>query len=74
MQYSQSHDEDIMVHFVGGGQGLWSQLRSLPWSEVELIANGGKEMSDSAERSDESNQTQSKNQPIHRLEIPTKSL
>ncbi len=29
-----------MVHFVGGGQGLWSQLRALSWSEVELIARG----------------------------------
>ena len=41
MQYSHSHDGDIMVHFLNGGQGLWSQLRSLSWSEVELIATGG---------------------------------
>ncbi len=41
MQYSQSHNGDIMVHFIGGGQGLWSQLRGLSWAEVELIANGG---------------------------------
>ncbi len=40
MQYSHSQDRDIMVHFVGGGQGLWSQLRSLPWSEIELVAKG----------------------------------
>ncbi len=40
MQYSHSQDGDIMVHFVGGGQGLWSQLRSLSWSEVELVARG----------------------------------
>ncbi len=40
MQYSQSHDGDIMVHFVSGGQGLWSQLRSLSWSEVEQVARG----------------------------------
>ena len=41
MQYSHSQDGDIMVHFVGGDQALWSRLRSLPWSEVEVIANGG---------------------------------
>ena len=41
MQYSHSQDGDIMVHFVGGTQGLWSQLRSLSWSEIELIASGG---------------------------------
>ncbi len=41
MQYSESHNGDIMVHFVSGGQGLWSQLRGLSWSEVELIATGG---------------------------------
>lgn len=40
MQYSHSQDGDIMVHFIGGSQGLWSQLRSLPWSEVELVAGG----------------------------------
>lgn len=40
MQYSQSHDGDILVHFVGGVSKLWSQLRSLPWSEIELIAKG----------------------------------
>ncbi len=42
MQYSESCNGDIMVHFVSGGQGLWSQLRSLSWSEVEFIASGGK--------------------------------
>ena len=40
MQYSHSQDGDIMVHFIGGGQGLWSQLRSLSWSEVERVASG----------------------------------
>ncbi len=29
-----------MVHFVGGVSKLWSQLRSLSWSEVERIAEG----------------------------------
>ncbi|WP_052672542.1 hypothetical protein [Aliterella atlantica] len=42
MEYSQSHDGDILVHFVGGVSKLWSQLRSLPWSEIECIAAGGK--------------------------------
>ena len=41
MQYSHSQDGDIMVHFIGGTQGLWSQLRSLSWAEIELIASGG---------------------------------
>ncbi len=40
MQYSHSQDGDIMVHFVSGGQGLWSRLRSLSWSEVERVASG----------------------------------
>ena len=40
MQYSHSQDGDIMVHFIGGTQGLWSQLRDLSWSEVERVANG----------------------------------
>jgi hypothetical protein len=39
MQYSHSQDGDIMVPFIGGGQGLWSQLRSLSWSEVEVIVS-----------------------------------
>ena len=42
MQYSHSQDGDIMVHFVGGGQMLWRRLRGLSWSEIELIASGGK--------------------------------
>ncbi|WP_009630448.1 hypothetical protein [Synechocystis sp. PCC 7509] len=41
MQYSHSQNGDIMVHFVGGSQGLWSRLRSLSWAEVELVAGGG---------------------------------
>ncbi|KJH69500.1 hypothetical protein [Aliterella atlantica] len=41
MEYSRSHDGDIMVHLVGGTQGLWSQLRSLSWAEIECIATGG---------------------------------
>ncbi len=40
MQYSHSQGGDIMVHFIGGSQGLWSQLRSLSWSVVERVARG----------------------------------
>ncbi len=40
MLYSHSQDGDIMVHLVGGSQALWSQLRALSWSEVELVARG----------------------------------
>ncbi len=40
MQYSESCNGDIMVHFVSGGQGLWSQLRSLSWLEIERVASG----------------------------------
>ncbi len=40
MQYSHSQGGDIMVYFVGGTQGFWSQLRSLSWSEVERFARG----------------------------------
>lgn len=41
MEYSQSHEEDIMVHLVGGVSKLWSQLRSLSWPEIERVATGG---------------------------------
>lgn len=40
MEYSHSHNGDILVHFVSGASKLWSQLRSLSWSEVELVAKG----------------------------------
>ncbi len=43
MQYSHSQNGDIMVHFVDGGQMLWSRLRGLSWVEVELIASEGDE-------------------------------
>jgi len=43
LKYSHSHEGDMMVHLVGGGQGLWSQLRGLSWSEVERVGNGGLE-------------------------------
>ncbi len=41
MEYSHSQDGDIMVHFIVGTQELWSQLRALSWSEVDVIAVGG---------------------------------
>lgn len=37
MEYSQSWEGDIMVHFVGGMQRLWSEVRSLEWSELEAL-------------------------------------
>lgn len=40
MEYSQSCNDDILVHLVGGVSKLWSQLRSLPWSEVERTTKG----------------------------------
>ncbi len=40
MQYSQSYDGDIMVHFASGIQKLWSEVRHLDWAEIEaLVAN-----------------------------------
>ncbi len=35
MQFSCSHDGDIMVYFVGGMQKLWSEVRHLDWAEIE---------------------------------------
>ncbi len=40
MEYSHSQDGDIVVHLVGGVSKLWSQLRGLSWSEVEVVATG----------------------------------
>ncbi len=40
MEYSHSQDGDIVVHLVGGVSKLWSQLRGLSWSEIEIIATG----------------------------------
>ncbi|WP_051482690.1 hypothetical protein [Synechocystis sp. PCC 7509] len=37
MQFSQSHDGDIMVYFVGGLQKLWSEVRHLDWVEIEAL-------------------------------------
>ena len=35
MEYSYSHEGDIMVHFVGGASRLWSEVRGLSWSKIE---------------------------------------
>lgn len=40
MEYSQSCEEDILVHLIGGVSRLWSQLRDLSWAEVERVAKG----------------------------------
>ncbi len=37
MQFSHSQDNDIMVHFVGGIQKLWSEVRHLDWAEIEAM-------------------------------------
>lgn len=38
MEYSQSYNGDIAIYFVNGAQRLWSEVRSLSWSEIEAIA------------------------------------
>jgi len=38
MSYSQSGNGDIMIHFVSGVQRLWSEVRSMSWSEIEKLA------------------------------------
>ncbi|WP_051482663.1 hypothetical protein [Synechocystis sp. PCC 7509] len=44
MQFSQSHNGDIMVYFVGGIQKLWSEVRHLDWAEIEaMIADSSNE-------------------------------
>ncbi|MGL4619141.1 MAG: hypothetical protein ACRCZS_08795 [Chroococcidiopsis sp.] len=35
MEYSESQNGDIRVHFVGGASRLWSEVRSLTWLELE---------------------------------------
>jgi hypothetical protein len=37
MQFSQSHEGDIMVYFVGGIQKLWSEVRHLDWADLEAM-------------------------------------
>ncbi|WNN92105.1 helix-turn-helix domain-containing protein [Gloeocapsopsis dulcis] len=38
MSYSHSSNGDIAIYFVNGVQRLWSEVRSLSWSEIEAIA------------------------------------
>lgn len=39
MEYSQSQNGDIRVHFVGGVSRLWSEVRDLSWSELSNLVN-----------------------------------
>jgi len=39
MSYSQSKNGDIAIYFNNGVQRLWSEVRSLSWSEIEQIAS-----------------------------------
>lgn len=39
MEYSESQNGDIMVHFVGGASRLWSEVRKLSWVELENFIN-----------------------------------
>lgn len=39
MSYSQSCKGDILIHLTNGAQRLWSEIRSLSWSEIENIAS-----------------------------------
>jgi len=39
MSYSQSCNGDILIHLANGAQRLWSEIRSLSWSEIENIAS-----------------------------------
>jgi len=44
MQFSCSHEGDIMVYFVGGIQKLWSEVRHLNWAEIEaMVADASNE-------------------------------
>jgi len=40
MSYSHSWNSDILIHFASGVQCLWSEVRSLSWSEVEKLVQG----------------------------------
>ena len=44
MQFSCSHEGDIMVYFVGGIQKLWSEVKHLDWAEIEaMVADSSNE-------------------------------
>lgn len=38
MRCSQRHNGDTLIFFVNGIQRLWSEVRSLSWSEIEVLA------------------------------------
>jgi hypothetical protein len=40
MSYSYSWNSDILIHFANGVERLWSEVRSLPWFEVEKLVQG----------------------------------
>jgi hypothetical protein len=40
MSYSHSWNSDILIHFASGVQRLWSEVRSLSWSEIEKLVQG----------------------------------
>ena len=44
MQFSCSHEGDIMVYFANGIQKLWSEVKHLNWSEIEaMVADSSNE-------------------------------
>ncbi len=44
MQFSCSHEGDIMVYFANGIQKLWSEVRHLDWIEIEaMVADASNE-------------------------------
>jgi hypothetical protein len=40
MSYSHSWNSDILIHFASGVERLWSEVRSLSWSEIEKLVPG----------------------------------
>jgi DNA-binding MarR family transcriptional regulator len=40
MSYSHSWNSDILIHFASGVERLWSEVRSLSWSEIENLVQG----------------------------------
>ncbi|PSB31366.1 helix-turn-helix domain-containing protein [Chlorogloea sp. CCALA 695] len=44
MQFSCSHEGDIMVYFANGIQKLWSEVKHLDWAEIEaMVADSSNE-------------------------------
>ncbi len=44
MQFSCSHEGDIMVYFANGIQKLWSEVKHLDWAEIEaMVADASNE-------------------------------